>query len=279
MPIKTASHLVLFLLLLLCPFLVAAQSLPVQVTVEGNTATARIGNAGSPLAEVILDFEDASGLSAQSLGITARLVSEVDAALLARLPAGGLAQVPAAQPLLITIEPPALGGLSFRGTGRFELHTHALPYTTGSSWRVFKAPLNGAFRDTTEEIAEGSVRARSRYDGFSQFLVLADLRPTEAVVFEKISALRARTAALPGAERAGFDSLLDALEIAVADHQHAAAIALADDIASRARSRAAAGALGNEWRATRDVSNQAGGLVAGASTLKFSLAYLRDFGI
>ncbi len=276
---KTASNLVLFFLLLVCPHLVAAQSLPVQVTVAGNTATARIGNAGSPLAEVILDFEDASGLTAQSLGITARLVSEVDATLLARLPAGGLAQVPAAQPLLITIEPPALGGLSFRGTGRFELHTHALPYAIGSSWRVFKAPLNGSFRDTTEEIAEGSVRARSRYDGFSQFLVLADLRPTDAVVVEKISDLRSRTVALPAAERAGFNSLLDALENAVAEHQHATAIALADHIAARARSRAAAGALSNEWRATRDVINHAGGLVAAASTLKFSLAYQRDFGI
>lgn len=275
---KTASKLVLFVLFLCCPLLVAAQSLAVQVTVEGNTATARIGTPGSAIAEVILDFENASGLTAQSLGVSARLVSEVDAALLARLPAGGLVQVPAAQPLLITIEPPLAGGLSFLGTGRFELHTHALPYAIGSSWRVFKAPLNGAFRDTTEEIASGSVRARSRYDGFSQFLVLADLRPTDAVVVEKISDLRTRTGALPLAERAGFDALLDALEIAVADHQHAAAITLADDIAARARARAAAGALGNEWRATRDVSNQAGGLVAAASTLKFSLGYLRDFG-
>lgn len=276
---KIASTLVLLLAALLCPSLAAAQSLPVQVTVEGNTAVARIGDAASPIAEVTLDFEDATGLSAQSLGISAKLLSQVDASLLARLPAGGLAQVQAAQPLLITIEPPALGGLSFRGTGRFELHTHALPYAIGSSLRVFKAPLNGAFRDTTEEIAKGSVRARSRYDGFSQFLVVADMRATDAVVVEKISHLRGRVAALPSAERGGFNTLLDALETAVADHRPDAAIALADDIAARARSRAAAGAIGNEWRATRDVSNHAGELVAGTSTLKFSLAYLRDFGL
>ncbi|MGV8943779.1 DUF6689 family protein [Thermomonas sp.] len=276
---KNVSKILLLVLVLMCPSLAAAQSLPVQVTVQGNTAVARIGNAASPIAEVILDFEDASGLTASSVGITAKLVSAVDASLLARLPAGGLAQVPASQPLLITIEPPVLGGLSFRGTGRFELHTHALPYAIGSSFRVFKAPLNGAFRDTTEEIAEGSVRARSRYDGFSQFLVVADMRPTDAVVVEKISFLRGRVAALPVAERAGFNALLDALETSVADHQPNAAIALANDIAARARSRAAAGAIGNEWRATRDVINEAGGLIAGSSTLKFSLAYLRDFGL
>ncbi len=276
---KNVSKILLLVLVLMCPSLAAAQSLPVQVTVQGNTAVARIGNAASPIAEVTLDFEDASGLTASSVGITAKLVSAVDASLLARLPAGGLAQVPASQPLLITIEPPVLGGLSFRGTGRFELHTHALPYAIGSSFRVFKAPLNGAFRDTTEEIAEGSVRARSRYDGFSQFLVVADMRPTDAVVVEKISFLRGRVAALPVAERAGFNALLDALETSVADHQPNAAIALANDIAARARSRAAAGAIGNEWRATRDVINEAGGLIAGSSTLKFSLAYLRDFGL
>ncbi len=279
LPMKIVRKLFIFLLVLACPSLAIAQSLPVQVTVQGNTAVARIGTVGSPIAEVILDFEDASGLTTQSLGISARLVSVADASLLARLPAGGLTQVPTAQPLLITIEPPALGGLSFRGTGRFELHTHALPYAIGSSFRVFKAPLNGSFRDTTEEIAEGSVRARSRYGGFSQFLVVADLRATDAIVVEKISYLRGRVATLASGERAGFNALLDSLETAVADSQHATAIALADDIAARARSRAASSAIGNEWRATRDASNDAGELVAGASTLKFSLAYLRDFGL
>src|SRR3546814_18901939 len=55
----------------------------------------------------------------------------------------------------------------------------------GSDYRVLKAPIGGSFHDTTEEIAPGSVRARSRYGGFSQFLVVADLRPTGAVRSEE----------------------------------------------------------------------------------------------
>lgn len=275
---KIVQKLILLLVVMVCPGLAASQSLPVQITIEGNTAVARVGAPGSPIAEVILDFEDVSGLTASSLGLTASLVNALDPTLLGRLPPNGMVQIPAAQPLLITIEPPATGGLSFRGTGRFELHTHALPYVLGSSLRVFKAPLNGVFRDTTEEIAQGSVRARSRYDGFSQFIIAADVRPTETVVLEKVAHLRARVDGLPFSERAGFGTLLDALEAAIADHQLSVAVSLSDDIAARARSRAAANAIGNQWRATRDFTNHAGGLIAGASTLKFSLAYLRDFG-
>ncbi|MGH8031941.1 MAG: DUF6689 family protein [Luteimonas sp.] len=33
-----------------------------------------------------------------------------------------------------------------------------------------------------------------------------------------------------------------------------------------------------QWRATRDRDNQAGELLAGATTLGFSIAYLRDYG-
>src|SRR3546814_8481713 len=147
-----------------------AQSLPVTVDVAGNVATARVGNTLEPLAELTLTFDDATGLSATSLGISARLVDITDPALLARLPEPQLLQPSSALPLLVTIEPPATGGLSFRRTGRFELHTHALAYALGSNYRVLQAPIGGSFPDTTEEIAPGSVRARSRYGGFSQFL-------------------------------------------------------------------------------------------------------------
>jgi hypothetical protein len=256
----------------------AAQTLPVQVSIQGNTATAVIGNPLSPAADITLQFDDATGLSASSLGISARLVDVSDAAVLARLPNASLNLLPAAQPLLVTIAPPATGGLSLRGVVRFELHTHALPYTLGSSFRVFKAPPAGNFRDITHQIAQGSVRARGTTSGFSQFLVLTDLRATDAVVLDKIGQLHAAVAALPSAERPAFEALLTALEGALAGNDHAGAISLADQLAQRARNRAAAGAIGNEWRATRDVQNQAGDLEAGAATLKFSIAYLRDFG-
>ncbi len=254
-----------------------AQTLPVTVDVAGNVATARVGNTLEPLAELTLTFDDATGLSPASLGIGARLVDITDPALLARLPDPQLLQPSSALPLLITIEPPATGGLRFRRTGRFELHTHALAYALGSNYRVLKAPVGGTFHDTTEEIAPGSVRARSRYGGFSQFLVVSDLRPTGTVIAGKIDALRARVATLPAGEQPPFSAQLDAIEASVAEHDYANAIAATDLVSARALARAGNGLL-DEWRATRDADNQAGELLAGAATLKFSLAYLRDYG-
>ncbi|MGY1424941.1 DUF6689 family protein [Lysobacter sp. A289] len=258
---------------------VSAQSIavPVQVDVSGNTAIIEIGSGSEPLAELILTFDDASGLSASSLGVSAQLVNVSDPTLLIRLPGQTLTPLDPALPLLITVEPPALGGLSFNRTVRAEVHTHALPYTAGSSLRLLKAPLNGAFRDITDEIAPGSVRARGTTGGFSQFLVVTDLRETGVVLDQKFSWLRARIAALPSSERAAFDTYLDAAESAVANSDYADAIGALDEIRARASARAGHG-LTQQWRATRDVENQAGEIIAGAATLKYSVAYLRDYG-
>lgn len=269
---------VLLAVALLSPSTLAmAQSLPVSVNASGNTANVVIGLPGQTLAEVSLVFEDVSGLNAGSIGVTAERISLSDPALLARLPDLNLLQPSPSLPLLITIEPPSQGGLSFRGTGRVEVHTHALAYTIGSSYRLLKAPLGGAFRDITDEVAQGSVRARGTYGGFSQFLIVTDLRATGDVVDVKVDWLRGRVAALPAGERPAFTALLDDVEAGVANGDYTAALAAVDAFRSRADSRGGQ-QLANEWRATRDVDNQAGELAAGAATLRFSVAYLRDFG-
>ena len=271
------SRWLLAIALMLCAQAALALDLPVSVTVVGNVATAQIGSPANPIAELTLSFDDASGLTPASIGIRASTIDITDPNLLARLPDPRLVRPDSALPLLVTIEPPATGGLSFRRSGRFELHTHALAYSLGSNYRVFKAPLGGQFRDTTEEIAQGSVRARSRYGGFSQFLIAADLRETSTVVAEKIASLRARVASLPASEQPPFTAQLDTVESAVASHDYATALAAIDLISDRAQARAGNGLL-DEWRATRDADNQAGELLAGAATLKFSVAYLRDYG-
>lgn len=250
--------------------------LPVSVSVSGNVAVAQIGPASAPIAEVTLTFDDASNLTADSLGLSARLVDVQDPQLLSRLPDPTLIRLDSSLPLLVTIQPPLSGGLNFRRTGRYELHTHLLPYAVGSNYRVFKAPVGGAFRDTTEEIAQGSVRARSRYGGFSQFLVAADLRETGKVISGKIAWMRNRVATLPAGEQPVFSSQLDTVEAALANGDYATALTAVDAISSRAQADAGT-ALLDTWRAG-GADNQAGDLIAGASTLKFSIAYLRDFG-
>jgi hypothetical protein len=265
----------LFVLLLAGAFASPARA-AVSVEVAGNTATADIALGGVE-AELILTFDGATNLSAQSLGLSAQLVSLTDPLLLARLPSTSLTSLPAALPLLITVEPPSLGGLSLVNTVRAEVHTHALPYTAGSAFRLFKAPLNGAFRDITDEVAPGSVRTRGTTGGFSQFLVLVDLRPTSGVIAEKISWMRSRSAALPLVERTPIDAQITAAETAIAEARYADAIAAVD--ALRARVSARAGSfIPNQWTPTQRDANLAGDLLGGAASLKFSIGYLRDYG-
>lgn len=255
----------------------SAQTVPVAVNVSGNVATIQVGNPAHPLADLTITFDDATGLSATSLGVSARLVDTGNPALLSRLPDPRLTRPDPALPLMITIEPPRNGGLAFLRTARVELHTHALAYQVGSSYRLVKAPLGGMFRDITDEIAPGSVRARGTTKGFSQFLVVADIRETSVAVDEKIGWLRADVAALPAAEQPAFDSLVDAVDMAVGSGDYNNAIAALDAIRSRAAARGGS-TIPDVWRASRDTDNQAGALIADAATTRFSVAYLRDYG-
>ena len=279
-PTAWSKRFALLAMLCFTPFAWAqslpSSTLPVTTSVAGEMATVVVGPASNPVAELTLTFDDATGLTPASLGVQAQLVDLTDATLLARLP-GALTNPDSAFPLLVTIEPPRTGGLRFARTVRVEVHTHALTYAAGSSYRLFKAPLGGSFKDITDEVAPGSVRARGTTGGFSQFLVIADLRETSAVVAGKIAALRSRIDTLPATEQPAFDSYLDAAESAVAAGTFADAIAALDSFRARAAEHAGT-ALTNEWRATRDGDNQAGDLIAGAATLRFSVAYLRDYG-
>jgi hypothetical protein len=257
---------------------VRAQSLPVKVQTSGNTATIEVSSAlGQPLADLTLTFDDAAGLAPQALGVSASLVNIADPALLARLPDASLTALDASLPLLVTIEPPSTGGLSFHRTVRVEVHTHALAYETGSAYRLFKAQLGGSFRDITDEVAPGSVRARGTTGTFSEFLVLADLRESGKVVAHKVAWLRGRIDLLPASEQGAFNAYLDSAESAIASGDFANAIAAIDMIRARAAARAGS-FIADQWRATRDVENHAGELISGAATLKYSVAYLRDYG-
>ncbi len=257
---------------------VLAQPVPVSVSIAGNSASASIGGGVVPLADLLLSFDDASGLTGASLGISAQLVSPNDPALLARLPDPTFTSLPAALPLLITVEPPNLGGLSFRRTFSAEIHTHLLAYTAGSPFRVFKAPLGGDFRDITREVIAGSVRARSSSGAFSQFLILTDLRPSATVIAEKTMWLRSEIAALSKTHSSALNTHLDAAEKAAKDERWADAITELDAFSAYVSLHAGVG-IPAQWRALRDQHNSAGELLAGAATLKFSIGYLRDYGI
>ncbi|MDQ3495816.1 MAG: hypothetical protein M3485_09935 [Pseudomonadota bacterium] len=276
--VSSIPRLLVLVSLLCMASLASAQTVPVSVDVNGQVATIRVGSVASPVADLTLTFDDATGLSASSLGVSAQLVNPADPGLLARLSDAQLLQLDGAFPLLVTIEPPAAQGLKFNRTVRVEVHTHALAYSVGSFYRLFKAPVGGQFSDITDEIAPGSVRARGTTSGFSQFLVLTDLRRSDVVVAGKFAAVRATLATLPSAEREPLAALLASAEAAVAGEDYVAAGNSLDAFRARVAARAGTG-IDQQWRAGGALSNPAGALLAGAATLKFSIAYLRDYGL
>jgi hypothetical protein len=263
--------------LLLWSGLATAQSLPISVGISGNVATIRVGNASSPMADVILTFDDAVGLTPAALGVSAQLVDINSAAMTSRLPNPSLVKLSSGLPVMVTIEPPRTGGLIQRRVTHVEVHTHALAYTPGSTFRLFKAQLGGTFRDITGEVAPGSVRTRGTTPGWSQFIVVADLRPSANVIVAKYSYLRTQAAVLPDVEKAPLLALLDASEAALGNGDFATASAKLEEFRARVSQRAGT-TIPDVWKATRDVTNTAGELLAGADTLAFSIGYLRDFG-
>lgn len=265
----------------LAPFLavVLAWSAPalagLKVEVAGDSAHLDIDLAGV-VADVRLDFDAVHNLSAANLGVSARLIDPLDLDLLLRLPSGLLTAIPFELPLLITVEPPADTGFSLNNTVHVDLHTHLLPYTAGSRLRLFKAPLGGDFVDITTDVRPGSVRTDGDTEGFSQFLLVLDLRPTSLVIEQKLSALRDRVSAVPAPFQATLTADLERIEAALDRDDFADALAAIDLF--RAAVSANAAAIGNTWTPMARDGNHAGALLAGAASLRFSIGYLRDYG-
>lgn len=273
----------------------------VVVTIIGNTAHADIsldnGIGTTYSAEVIITFDSALNLDADSLNLTAELVDPNNAALSARLPGCTLLVDPPncifvapAFPMLITVEPlisgalfksdfdnaeNGTGNLSFLNTYEFEIHTHDLVYTQNSPYRLFKAPIGGLFGDVTDDVLSGSVRTRGRGGAFSQFVIVSDTRLPLTVVLGKILALDTRilAASLSDLLRGDLLGLLNQVNVLVLVDVGAAITAL-DSLIAEINLHAGLD-IANVWRAEHDVTNDAGEMLSLAQTLRFSLVRLQ----
>lgn len=281
----------LLLLSLLLPSLAAAQ---VTVTVNGNVAHADISLVSGIQTfegEVTITFEGPTDLSPQSLNLTAELVTP--SSMSGRLPSG--TSVDPAFPVLITVEPVAIerifasgaelnetgdGNLRFVNAYDFEIHTHELVFVPNTPYRVFKAPLGGAFFDITADVTNGSVRGRGRSGGFSQFLMVKDTRPETVLGLPVIALgklvdleLRLVGAILTDVLRLELAGLLSNVNLALLTLNYAGAILQIDQFLLRVDQEAGTG-IANVWRSERDLVNDAGDLDGLARSLRYSLVRL-----
>lgn len=262
----------------------------VSVTVDGDTAIAEISltDAGGRTyeAEVTILFDTPQNLSPESLNLTAELVDPSDPTLGHRLPPG--TSISPDFPMLITVEPPDIawlfasgfeggeteGVLGFINTYDFEIHTHDLEYTPDTTYRLFKAPIDGDFADITSEVAAGSMRARGRGPAFSQFVIADDQRDVCGLATAKVLDLNLRIvgAIIGDLLRLDLLRLLGKVQLLLFVDLDAALAAL-DELIGEVEADAGT-EIPNVWTAHRDTVNDAGEILTSAQTLRFTAVRL-----
>ena len=265
-------------LLLLLPLPLAAEGI-VNLVVQGNEVSAGISLPLNITADLKITFEQVEGLTPESIGLSATLVSLTDPALLARLQE---ALIPSAFPMLLRIAPPAAGGLSFQGVTTIEIHTHLLPFTVNTPLRLFAAQEGGPFRDITASVGMGSYRCTGRKGSFSEFLILVDLRGVNRVITRKLDHLDQLLADHEGSIDPGVHDDLTALAAEIRSRfsagQTQTAITKTEEFVALVAAHSGAD-IPNVWSSTGGVTNVAGFLRAAGDTLRFSLITKKQGGL
>jgi len=238
------------------------------VTVNGTQVSVTVSLGGISV-DLGIQFEQVTNLTANNLGLSVRLATPTE--LAGRVPSG----VTPALPLVIAIEPPKSGGLSFHGIAAINVHTHLLNYTVDTPLRLYSAPIGGNFTDITEMTGTGSYRACGSKGGFSEFIFVTDLRALDAVIGQKLDDVQALltnySSSIPDDVEATLQGQLDATRAAWIAHDYTTAAQGMEAFAATVKSHSGGSGIPDEWRAARDRTNVAGYLRAAAGTARYSL--------
>lgn len=262
---------------LACLALVFASAVPLGAqgilnpVVSGNQVSATIALPGGLGADLTIRFEQVVGLNLANLGLSAEVVNPLNLALLSRLSGASL---PTGFPVLLRIEPPASGGLSFSGIVTLDIHTHNLNLGVQSPLRLLAASNGGPFTDITVTMGMGSYRACGNKGGFSEFLIGIDLRPVDRVINAKLNRLQGiltdNAGQIEPAVHAELAATLDAVRTSYINGATQTAIQQVEAFTATVKEHSGAD-IPDVWRSAGDLVNVAGLLREAAGTLRFSL--------
>lgn len=265
-------HRYLLSLNLLCSLALGAWSTAhAQVTtiIEGNRATSQIVVEDASQvqfeATLVLEFDDVDNLTVECLGITADALDAGEiAAIQARFPNPATQAIDPLFPVRVTVEPPVPCGLTFRNDVLVDLVTDELTFAPGSPYRLFKAPIGGAFADLTAEVLPGSVRTRGRTGAFSEFVIALDGNPDPFTSADDLLDELESHIAAPGVTLTAQQALEIDFGQAFAAFRagdYAAASARLATMETRVRSLAGNG-IPNEWEAGQVFAGEAGEMIS-----------------
>jgi hypothetical protein len=266
----------------------AAMAGGVVVTIiDGRKAKADITlpnpGGGDYTAEFELEFEtdNLQNLTVECIGISADVLDAAEIANIQnnRLPhTNGTQIIDPAFPVRITVEPPSGCGLAFQNHYDVTLDTDDLVFEPFSKYRLLKAPIGQDFRYVTGSVIQGSVRARGRAGGFSEFIVIKDNAQVQDYLgdceneYDQLADRLAHSTMSPSARHA-LETDLAVSRAAYDAGNYSEAIARLSSF--NAHCVAYGGeALPNRWRSTRDLDDVEGDLVGRTDTLNFLMGRL-----
>jgi hypothetical protein len=259
-------------LLLLTAAPASAVEVVIPLNINGPLATGIVALPGALGIDLEIGFENVVGLNPTALQVTARIPSLFDPAL-PKLTLLGVS-LPVGLPVVLRIEPTGSSALSFQGIATVSLHTHNLALNSLLPLSFFSASGNGPFRDVTGSEGVGSYRVGGSTGGFSEFVIVLDLRPINGVITGKFNRVTTLLNTYAGSME---PETLDALEARIANARalyNAGSLAAAStEVAAFAEDvRTHSGAdIPDVWRANDSQVNVAGQLRSAALTLKFSI--------
>ncbi|MCU7553671.1 hypothetical protein OCL06_03550 [Alteromonas sp. ASW11-19] len=249
---------------------------PATLTIADNTVQAKIDLGQSIAVDVTLEFDNTVGLNANTVDITAELLSPASLAIQNRLPTS-LISAPAAFPVMVSIEPKTDKGFAFEGVATVELYTKNLHYVAGTPLRLFRSHADGTFEDITQLTSSGSFRARGNTGSFSDFIIMADTRPQNEVLATKYALLddlvsnnRSR---IDSVVLTALDSGLNSLYSALQASDYTAASTAVDTLITTTETASGA-QMDDVWRSSDDIVNVKGELLTRLYTLRYSLRTL-----
>jgi hypothetical protein len=256
-----------------CNLAVAQTVTPTNVTITENKLQAKLNVTNLIAIDLVVEFENSIGLSANNIEISATLVSPNDASVLDRLTSNDISLI-STFPVVVSISPKANSGFGFEGLASVEIYTKAVDYNAAMPARLFRSHANGDFEDITTMVSAGSIRARGSTGSFSDFVIVLDQRSHALKIndtFTQLSQLVSQHSDLVSPVLAtALQASLYNLQSALLIDDYVAALAVVDELITLVEN-ASNEQISTVWRSSNDLVNMQGELLTRLKTLRYSL--------